>query len=584
MPKWDLDAFTLARFRQRLAHVDALPQLALLGVFCGALTGIVMLAFRGAIELPLSFVLPGNDSENFEDLPMIVRFLLPVLGGLAIGFVVTRLRADTQSVGVVHVMERLSRHQGHLPLRNALLQFFGGALALICGHSSGREGPAIHLGAASSSLLGQALELPNNSIRTLVGCGTAAAIAASFNTPIAGVIFAMEVVMMEYSIASFIPVILTAVTATLLTRMVYGAAPAFSVPELGLHSLWEIPFVTLLGLVAGTLGALFVRLTRYAAELPIAAPWQRITLAGVLTGTVALVVPQVMGIGYDTVNAALLGEIGLATLVLIMASKLVVTACSVGLGVPAGLIGPTLVIGAALGGSLWYAGVFFSPDHANNPGFYVLLGMGAMMGGALQAPLAALMAILELTANPGIILPAMLAIVVVAAMTASELLATRSVFIMMLEARGLRYRADPLTLALQKVGVSVIMERRVARLDADVTAEAAQLALKDDPRWIVITRDNAPTAVLNAADLARELDELEHSPEADGEIQLLEIPGLRMDVVSVDQRATLQEAREQVDESGVEAVCITRMSAPGIVIVVGVLTRQDIDDYYRFSR
>ena len=166
MAKWDFDAFTLATFRQRLAHVDALPQLAILGVLCGALTGIVMLGFRGAIEVPLSFVLPGGDSENFEDLPVFARFALPVVGGLAIGFVLTRLSAENRSVGVTHVMERLSRHQGHLPLRNALLQFFGGALVLISGHSSGREGPAIHLGAASSSLLGQALELPNNSIRT----------------------------------------------------------------------------------------------------------------------------------------------------------------------------------------------------------------------------------------------------------------------------------------------------------------------------------------------------------------------------------------------------------------------------------
>lgn len=581
MAKWDLDSFTLATFRQRLAHVDALPQLALLGVLCGALTGVVMLAFRGAMELPLASFLPGGDSENFEDLPWMLRFALPVLGGLAVGFVLTRLPDENRWVGVTHVMERLNRHQGHLPLRNALVQFFGGALVLICGHSGGREGPAIHLGAASSSLLGQALELPNNSIRTLVGCGTAAAIAASFNTPVAGVIFAMEVVMMEYSLTSFIPVILAAVTATLLTLPVYGAEPAFTVPDVAMMSLWEIPFVALLGLFAGLAAALFIRITRQVAEFPLGSPWQRIALAGVLTGATAIVVPEVMGIGYDTVNDALLGQIGLAALVLILVSKLVLSACSVGLGVPAGLIGPTLLIGATLGAALGHLGADFSPESANNPAFYVLLGMGAMMGATLQAPLAALMAVLELSANPAIILPAMLAIVV-AAMTASELFGCRSIFITALEARGLRFLIDPLSLALQKVGVSGIMERRLARLDAVTSLEDARSALQDDPRWIVIASDNVPVAVLNAADLARQVESVGESGDNGAEIDLLELPGLRMDVALMDQRATLQEARERVEQTGMEALCITRTVAPMIATVMAVLTRQDIDNYYRF--
>ncbi|MEE9255031.1 MAG: chloride channel protein, partial [Pseudomonadales bacterium] len=471
---------------------------------------------------------------------------------------------------------------GHLPARNALVQFFGGALALISGHSSGREGPAIHLGAASSSLLGQALELPNNSIRTLVGCGTAAAIAASFNAPIAGVIFAMEVVMMEYSLTSFIPVMLASVTATLLTLPVYGVEPAFSVPELAMKSLWEIPLVVLLGLIAGLAAALFIKIMRYVAGLPLGSPRQRIAIAGVLTGTTAIIVPQVMGIGYDTVNAALLGEIGLAALLLIMASKLVVSACSVGLGVPAGVIGPTLVIGATLGAALDHLGAVVIPNVANDLGVYALLGMGAMMGATLQAPLAALMAVMELTANPAIILPAMLAIVV-ATMTASELFKSRSIFITALEARGLHYLVDPLTLALRKVGVSGIMERALARLEALTSFEDARDALQEDPRWIVIARDNVPTAVLNAADLARHVDALGESGGNGDDIDLLEIPGLRMDVALMDQRATLQQARERVEQTGVEALCITRTSAPMIVTVVGVLTAQDIDDYYRFS-
>ena len=134
-------------------------------------------------------------------------------------------------------MERLSYHQGYLGIRNLVLQYLGGALAIISGQSLGREGPAIHLGAATSSLVGQQLGLPNNTIRTLVACGTAAAIGASFNTPLAGVIFALEVVMMEYSLASFLPVILSAVSATAVTRAVFGTEIVFSVPNFQLTNL-----------------------------------------------------------------------------------------------------------------------------------------------------------------------------------------------------------------------------------------------------------------------------------------------------------------------------------------------------------
>jgi CIC family chloride channel protein len=205
--------------------VDALPQLSILAVAVGLFTGIVILVFRATVDYILgSWILPQG-SESFEALGFAERFALPVTGALLIGLGLSRLSTADRRVGVVHVMERLSRHQGHLPAKNAVVQFFGGILALISGQSGGREGPAIHLGAASASLLGQALKLPNNSMRTLVACGSAAAIAGSFNTPIAGVIFAMEVVMMEYTIGSFIPVIIAAVVTTVMTQTFFGNEP-----------------------------------------------------------------------------------------------------------------------------------------------------------------------------------------------------------------------------------------------------------------------------------------------------------------------------------------------------------------------
>ena len=199
-----------------------MPQLAMLAIPVGLLSGGVIILFRMLVESGQGLLLPGGDVEYYEGLPPELRLVLPVAGGLLIGLLWQALKPAGREVGIIHVMERLAYHQGRLPWRNAVAQFIGAALSIISGHSVGREGPSVHLGATSGSLLGQWLRLPNNTNRTLAACGIAAAIAASFNTPLAGVIFAMEVVMMEYSLISFAPVILSAVTATTLTRIVFG--------------------------------------------------------------------------------------------------------------------------------------------------------------------------------------------------------------------------------------------------------------------------------------------------------------------------------------------------------------------------
>ena len=432
-------------------------------MLAGAFTGIVILIFRIAIDFILGHWLLPGDSESFEQLSHFERLMLPMIGAVILGLTLSRLSAKHRRVGVVHVMERLSRHQGRLPGRNALVQFFGGIFALISGFSGGREGPAVHLGAASSSLLGQALELPNNSIRTLVACGTAAAIAGSFNTPLAGVIFAMEVVMMEYTIASFIPVIISAVTATVLTRYFIGSEAAFVIAPVQMNSLLEIPYIVLAGVLIGCVASGFnlaVQLFSRLAHWPF---WLRALFAGAITGLAAITVPEIMGVGYDTVNGAMLGQIGLTTLLAIVVFKTLASAGAVGLGIPVGLIGPTFVIGAAVGGALGIVGEMLQPGEAASVGLYVMLGMAAMMAAVLQAPLASLMAVLELTANPNLILPAML-IVVVATLVTNVVFKQKSVFLSTLETLGLQYPPNPVTLHLQRAGVSAIMNRDVVRL------------------------------------------------------------------------------------------------------------------------
>lgn len=572
----------LEQFRLRLAHAEALPQLALMGVISGLLVGAVIILFRLTIELAQGTLLPGGETENYEQLTLLWRLALPLGGALLIGAVFWWVsRNHNIEVGVAHVMERLSYHQGHMPLRNMLLQFIGGALSIISGHSVGREGPSIHLGAASSSLLGQYLGLPNNSIRILVGCGAAAAIAASFNTPLAGVIFAMEVVMMEYTIAGFTPVILAAVSATALTRWMFGSAPAFSVPPLELGSLMELPYILIMGLAMGTLAAGFITLLQFfSRQMQQSHLILRLAVAGLATGLCAMAVPQVMGIGYDSVNQALLGELGLQLLLLIVLFKLVATTASIGLGLPGGLIGPTLVIGAAAGGAMGLlAEQLFTSGHSS-PAYYALLGMGAMMGATLQAPLAALTAMLELTANPNIILPGML-VIIVSSLASSELFGKKSVFIHLIHARGLDYRNDPVSQSLRRTGVSSAMERNVQTVSIVMTTVTAQEILQKRPSWLIIKQDENTLTLMPAADLARELQKSrEIQQPAEQEINLLKIPAQRMELAAINSQATLQEALELLNEKHLEALYVQRPGSSQITRIYGVITRRDIEQSY----
>ncbi len=567
----------LENLRLRTSRPDALIQLAVLGTITGLMTGLVIISFRLLIEAAQKSFLPYADPENYEGLPLHFRILLPIAGALLIALLYKLLAKKDSSVGVSHVMERLSYHQGYLGLRNLVLQYLGAATAIISGQSLGREGPAIHLGAATSSLIGQQLGLPNNTIRTLVACGTAAAIGASFNTPLAGVIFALEVVMMEYSLASFLPVILSAVSATTVTRAVFGTEVVFSVPHFQLTNLLELPYVMLLGVVTGTTAFVFIYLTKISAQTGEKLPtWLKFTIAGSITGLLAIVAPQIMGIGYDTVNYSLVNNIGFSLLLIIFAAKLIATACSIGLGLPAGLIGPTFVIGACLGGIMGIIAQPIFPELSSSPGMYALIGMGAMMGATLQAPLAALTAVFELTSNPNIILPGMLAIVT-AQLTASQLFGQRSIYRMLMQLKGLDYRHEPMVQALRRVGVANVMNRDIHRSANIISADQAMELVKQNKEWIVIEEDE-PIAILPTTDLSLFLEDDEN--EVLAKINLMEIPAKRLQVSCIDLRATADSARQHFIQEGVDALCISSTIGPDIIRVYGILTKEKFKSSY----
>ncbi len=283
--------------REKLATGDALLSISVLGVLAGVLAASIILLFRLAVDSGQSAILPGGIPENFENLPLLWRFALPAGGGLLLGLIMLGINRSYHSVGVAHVIHTTNNLHGELPAKNMLFQFFAGIIAICTGQSGGREGPAVHLGAGITSWAARALALPHNSSRILVSCGTAAAIAASFNTPIAGVIFAMEVVMLEYTIVGFTPVILAAITATLMSRASFGSEPMFLIDIVQMTSFSEVFFVAIIGIACGCVAATFVAIQKFCLRWSEYRAIWRLTIAGTFTGVVAIYVPEVLGMG-----------------------------------------------------------------------------------------------------------------------------------------------------------------------------------------------------------------------------------------------------------------------------------------------
>lgn len=579
-----MNSFNFDRFRERLAEVDAVALLTLFGLLVGIAASLVTVLFRALIEWTLELFLPEN-SENFEGLSLMLRCALPFTGAMLLGAMFEYLKPESRRTGIGYIVERFHLYQGLVSLRSLIIQFSGAAIALISGLSMGREGPAVHLGAASGSWLGQWAGLPNNSLRVLTCCGCAAAISASFNTPIAGVIFAIEVIMMEYYIASIIPIILASVSGAVITRIFYGHEPAFQIPQLELASFYDLVFILVCGLIVGSIAAATIYSSRKIALFGqrFSVGW-RFFAAGLITAAAGALAPEILGIGYDTVNATMHQAIPLQALTLILILKLLATCTCTGLGVPAGIIGPTLLIGALVGAMMNGLLLMWMPTQSH-PALFVLLGMVGMMAATLAAPLAALMALLELTSEANIIFPGML-VIVAACLTANHALRQPGIFLALLETQGIRLKVSPLASHLHRVGVQAAMNRHIKRVQQRLSREEATAILAEQPLWLLIDQNSIPAQVMPASALANYLKEdtaIGDEPAAakqTNEIDLYEIPAPRDNLTPVLLSATLHEALDAMNKAGVDAAYVRRMSAPGIYRVFGLIQREDIERYY----
>ena len=569
----------LNQFRHSLAYIDALPQLTLLGLIIGVLVGGIIVAFRLAIEFPLGVILPDH-SDNFEALPPAYRVGLIFVGCSILITVFHFLKKAQRDISVSHVLDRLHNHQGQLPFTNWFVQFIGGAICMISGQSVGREGPAVHLGAGAASQVGQWLRLPNNSMHTLIGCGVAAAISASFDTPMAGVIFAMEVIVLEYTTAGFVPVILASVMGTAVSRAILGGSSAFVVGDTNIESLMELPLMVAIGFLISCVAAVYIRLHIFTLKFQKHSLVLRFFMAATITSIAAVWVPEIMGLGYDSINQALAGELLLGTLLLIFVAKLIVTPTVIGLGIPGGIIGPSLVIGACMGGAAGLLVQIIFPQLNTNPNFYVMMGMAGMMAAVINAPLASLVAVLELSYNPNMIFPAML-IIVVACVFTRQLFRLEGIFMEQLNHNKRELDFGPARQALRRAGVRSIMDTRFVTAKQFISKQVAIYLLSKKPMWLIIFCDDDKIA-LRAADLANHIEALNEKGAADDEeIDLLEIAGRRYKMGAIHESFHLLQGLQEIERGQKTVFYVYKLSATSAHLIQGIITLSSIENYYQ---
>ena len=474
----------LNAFRQELATPRTSIQLCLLGIVGGLSAASLIILFRLNIEWLQGLFLPGIN--QFKTLAPFERLILPLIAAVAILIIAYISGFKHYRMGIPFVIHRVKQHFGQIPFVSTLNQFFGGSLALAAGFSVGREGPSVHLGAAGSSFFGQWLKLPYNSIRILAGCGIAAGISASFNTPFAAVIFVMEVVLREYKIHIFIPVMLAAACGSVLTRIVFGEAQELSFLHFNDFSKWIYLYLIFFGVLLGGLASLFNNsLMMVIRKFKRFNMVRRLLIAGTITGLVGFVLPDALGAHFHSVHT-LIQEDNIQVLIAVLCAKFLLTIVAIGLGVPGGIMGPVFVIGMLSGALLATPLGMVLNDPGELTGSFSLLGMAGLMAAVVHAPLAALSAVMELSYSPEIILPAIL-VIVPAYVTSTQFLGNRSIFIRQLDYQKLPYTTSPVIEALQKTGVLAVMERDF-KLFSDVEERHILAFLQSSPGIPVVYR------------------------------------------------------------------------------------------------
>nr|WP_243653959.1 chloride channel protein [Pseudonocardia endophytica] len=423
-----------------------------LALIIGVGAGLGAVVFRYLI-LGITWLVTGR--EDYSDAGRVASshlpalgpwflLLVPVVGGLIYGPLVYRFAPEARGHGVPEVMVAVARNGGRIPARVAAVKSLASGLCIGTGGSVGREGPIVQIGSALGSSIGQWLRVPDHRLRLMVACGAAGGISATFNAPIAGVFFGLEVILRRFSAEAFGIVVLSSVTANVVARSIVGEDHILHLPAFGLGSPVELPLYGLLGLLAGIAGWGFARVLYRIEDLCDAVwrgpEWLRPGVGGLLLGGLLLALPQMYGVGYPVLEDGISGEYAVGFLVVLMLGKMVATSLTIGIGGSGGVFAPSLFIGGMLGTAFGVAANAVFPGLDLSPGAFGLVGMAAVFAAASHAPIAAVLIVFELTGQYSIILPLMASVVLATGL--SHLVSRDTIYTLKLIRRGIDIDAD----------------------------------------------------------------------------------------------------------------------------------------------
>ncbi len=488
----------------RLAQNDQIL-LTVLAVVAGAGVGGAVIVFREAIVLVHGLGYGaghGNLATVAAGLPAWRVALLPVAGGTLVGLLIHFVMPGRRPQTVSDVIAASALHGGRMDWRTGLWSALLSATSIGTGASVGREGPAVHLGASLTNWLTGPLNLTRPMARTVLGCGTAAAVAASFNAPIAGALFANEVILGHYALTAFAPVVVASVVATIVSRGWFGNYPAFFIPGHAEPLPAEFAVFAVVGVLAGGLALAFMKTVNSvedkAAASRLPAPLRPVLAGGVLGG-LALGFPHVLGVGYEATDTALRGGFPLGTLAVLLVAKMAATSLCLGLGFSGGVFSPSLTMGALLG-ALAAAVVQTAYPALGNPTVYALVGMGGVASAVLGAPISTILIIFEITADYQVTVGVMLAVVTANLLTRQW--EVRSYFLWQLRRRGVDLRAGYERGLLHSLTAGPAM-RTVESVGPGTPMPAIRRALQQTPRGelFVTTADGVLFGTITLADL-----------------------------------------------------------------------------------
>ncbi len=551
--------------------------MAVLATLVGLAGGFGAIGFRYLIGFIQSIAYgPGENLLELAPLtPWYLKIWIPALGGLVVGPLVYFLAREAKGHGVPEVMEAVALRSGIIRKRIVIIKSLASAISIGTGGSVGREGPIVQIGSAIGSSMGQVLRISEDRIRTLVGCGAAAGIAATFNAPVAGSMFALEIILGDFGLAIFSPIVISSVVATAVSRHFLGDFPAFIVPAYQLISAWELPLYVILGffcaLVAVTFTTVLYRAEDVFDDLKFPG-YLKAFLGGLILGLMGLRFPHILGVGYAAIDLALMQELAWWVLLLLVGFKILATSITIGSGGSGGIFAPSLFMGAMAGGFFGSVVHHLFPEVTASPGAYSIVGMGAVVSGTTHGPLSAILILFEMTGDYKIILPLMIACIV--SSLASGQLLTDSIYTLKLARRGVNIRAGKEVNVLKSIPVADVMNPQVETISENITLGglAEKISKSKYKSFPVVDREGHLTGIVTHYDY-RDVVFDENLKDL---VVVKELATPKVVTVSMDDN--LYDAMEKITSKDFSLLPVVSTHDPRQL--TGVLTRRDIISAY----